>query len=74
MFGKKQKHLILTLLRLGEAPGLELVKLSGGFLNRGTVYMHLAELQEEGKVTTRVEIKAIGPLKLPRRYYRLTRP
>jgi DNA-binding PadR family transcriptional regulator len=57
--------------------GLEMVKASDGQLKRGVIYLHLARLEENGLVETRLEnehdheYRADNPR--PRRMYRITK-
>lgn len=63
----------LRLLREhGELKGLELVKLSGGRLKRGTVYVVLARLQDRGLVQYQ-KLYRLGEA-VPRRLYSLVNP
>ncbi len=55
----------------GRAYGLELVKASGGRLKRGTVYVLLGRLADEGLVDSAQEIEENRP-GLPKRYFWLT--
>jgi DNA-binding PadR family transcriptional regulator len=69
--GAQQEQAILELLleHGGWMYGLELVKASSGRLGRGTVYIHLDNLEVRGHVESREEPLSTG---LPRRQYRIT--
>lgn len=74
MFPKlsKKKYIILDLLRAGrEMYGLELVKESGGTLPRGTVYVTLDRMEDEGLVTSQPEVDP-NRSGSPRRLFRIT--
>lgn len=68
----RAKQAILELLRK-ESPlyGLELVKRSEGRLKRGTVYVHLASLEDEGVVRS-FEGEDLHHSGSPRRQYEIT--
>lgn len=53
----------------GEMCGRDIVKSSDGTVGRGTVYVRLARLEDEGLVSSREERDSHD---LPRRWYRLT--
>ncbi len=53
--------------------GLALVKASAGVLKRGTVYVHLGQMEDEGLVDSRREArKPLNYIGIPRRQYRIT--
>lgn len=57
----------------GELYGLQLVKLSEGRLGRGTVYVHLSRLEDEGLVSSREEDDVPDArVGLRRRLYKIT--
>lgn len=64
---------VLRLLReaLAGLYGLELVKASGGKLNRGSVYVILGRMEEKGYVKSHTAPKANHP-GLPRPHYKIT--
>lgn len=67
-----KKRLVLEMLVSNqEMYGLEMVDASKGQLKRGTVYVTLARMQDEGLVESRIveEDGLPGP---PRRFYRIT--
>lgn len=64
-----EARVLELLAATGEAYGLELVGLSGGWLKRGTVYVLLDRMREKGLVADRQEQTSVG---IPRRSYRLT--
>jgi DNA-binding PadR family transcriptional regulator len=68
-----KERLILELL-IAEGPqfGLQLVKLSGGALKRGTVYATLARMEAKGYVASEQEPLPAGGIGLPRRRFRPT--
>ena len=66
------ESLVMELLRGRERYGLELVDASGGALKRGSVYVTLARMEEQGFVDSRQEDRAHGASGLPRRLYRAT--
>ena len=74
MFGRKQKRLILNLLRLGgEQRGLQLIQSSGGFLRRGTIYVRLHDLCSEDLVkVSKAHSQSPSHLKGIVRFYDLT--
>lgn len=63
---------IIGLLSGSERYGLELVKLSGGAIKRGTVYTTLQRMEAKGFVTSRQEPITPEWIGLPRRLYRPT--
>jgi DNA-binding PadR family transcriptional regulator len=70
--GVSQREAILEILRSEprrEWYGLEMIKASGGRLGRGTVYVFLHRLEEEGLVTSRPEPESDTSV-LGRRLYR----
>jgi DNA-binding PadR family transcriptional regulator len=62
-FANKTELLVLSLLKQSPAGlyGLELVRLSGGKLKRGTVYLTLGRLEERGLVNSKI----LGPANHP---------
>lgn len=70
---QRPEDVIVRLLREhGELRGLDLVKLSDGALSRGSVYVHLSRLEDEGVVAvrwSRDELRG-GPVGI----YRLVEP
>jgi len=59
---KGQRECILKLLQEhGELKGLDLVKKSNGILHRGTIYVRLGELVEEGVLKDRAATKEEDP-------------
>lgn len=52
--------------------GLELVKVSGGRLKRGTIYVTLGRMEDKGYIESRKEDPWPGTRGMPRRMYRLT--
>ena len=68
-----RKLLILRLLSSRpDAYGLDLVSLSNGVLERGTIYIMLADLEDRGFVTSRLENVEDASGRLPRRIYAIT--
>lgn len=68
----KKDVVILDLLPAGkEMYGLEMVKASGGKLDRTSVYVYLARLEEKGFLESR-QVKQEGASGMPRRLYRIT--
>ncbi len=64
---------ILNLLfREGELFGLELIAKSNGFLKRGTVYVLLDRLENEGLVKSKLKDAPKGSKGPARRLYRIT--
>lgn len=67
-----KEHLILDLLiSRGEMYGLEFVKLSGGELKRGTVYVTLGRMADKGYVESRQE-REPGASGMPKRLFQAT--
>lgn len=66
----------LVILRVlsdgGEQYGLDIVKASDGVHTRGTVYVYLSGMQDQGVVASRVEDDPPPPPQIPRRLYRIT--
>lgn len=62
-----KKYLILEMLMSGERYGLDLVKASKGRLKRGTIYITLGRMEDEGLVLSRLAADLI-----PRRLYKVT--
>lgn len=60
------------LLREGELFGLELIEKSNGFLKRGTVYVLLDRLENEGLVKSKLRDAPKGAQGPARRVYRIT--
>lgn len=56
-----------------EMYGLELIEASGGKLGRGTVYVHLANLEDGGFISSRLETEEedLKPGQTARRLYQL---
>jgi DNA-binding transcriptional ArsR family regulator len=52
--------------------GRDLVQASGGALSRGSVYVHLMRMEDEGLVESHefVELSLLPPYRTPRRVYR----
>lgn len=70
----EKQMLILQILsrnRNKEMYGLEIIDASDGKLSQGTVYVHLARLEENGDITSRKEESPPAGC-TPRRLYRLT--
>ena len=68
---KAARQEILRLLRdMGEMYGLDMVKASK-HLNRGSIYVHLNHMEDEGLVSSRVVETITGPL-AGRRIYAIT--
>ena len=74
---EKRDHLILILLQQhGEAGGLDLVKSSNRRLKRGTIYIHIARLEDAKLVQRRIvpyvsEVVSVDHL--PRHLFSLTK-
>ena len=66
----KSLEILRQLRDHGESYGLEMVKRSGGTLKRGTVYIVLSQLTDEGMIRDRVA-PGHEKSKLPRRLYEL---
>lgn len=68
-----KERMILAILYNGkELYGLEMVRMSGGELKRGTIYVTLARMVEKGLVESRQEDKPADRPGLPRRLYKIT--
>lgn len=66
-------YLILgMLLDEPNQPGLKMVKESGGLLSRGTIYVQLETLSDNGLVKSEPWIDDPLPTEIPRRLYSLT--
>lgn len=69
----EKEALILRLLtRHGTLYGLQLVKLFGDKLKRGTVYVTLGRMEEKGLVSSTPEERPDDAVGLPRRLYTAT--
>jgi DNA-binding PadR family transcriptional regulator len=66
-----KRELILDLLGDQEMYGLDLIDKSGGTLKRGTIYVHLARMEEQDLIQGRACESAREGC-LPRRRYRAT--
>lgn len=64
----KKRVILITLSKVGELSGLRLSQLTG--IARGSVYVYLTTLEEDGWVVSRV-VSEPGYLGGKRRYYRL---
>lgn len=70
---EKQVDAVLGhLLMFGESYGREMVGFSRGVLARGTVYVLLGQLEQEGLVYSREEALTPDYVGIPRRLYSLT--
>jgi DNA-binding PadR family transcriptional regulator len=70
---EKQVDAVLGhLLMRGESYGHEMVKESNGVLGRGTVYVLLGQLEQQGLLKSREEGCPSEYLGIPRRLYRMT--
>lgn len=67
----KKEELILDLLGQSEMYGLDLIEKSGGSLGRGTIYVHLARMEELDLVQAR-QVASEHESALPRRIYKAT--
>lgn len=52
----KEKLVLDMLIQRGESYGLDMVKVSGGTLKRGTIYVTLGRLMDKGYVTCRTSL------------------
>ena len=69
---RTEARLLQLLAAGGEQYGLQLVKASGGWLKRGTVYVLLARMQDKGFVESREETSTDERIGIKRRLYRVT--
>lgn len=67
----KEAEILDLLLSGREMYGLEMIRESGGGLKRGTIYVLLDRLQDQGFVSSRKE-ETSDASGLARRYYRIT--
>lgn len=65
-----KERLILRLLKGGPMYGLDMIKQSDGVLKRGTIYVTLSRMEDEGLVRSFL-VEAPPPV-VPRRQYKLT--
>lgn len=75
MLLSKTEALILQIMSdngFKERYGLELLKLSGGKIKRGTIYTTLQRMEDKGFVTSRQEEKPDDVSGIPRRMYEIT--
>ena len=68
----KERQIIELLYEHNELYGLELVKLSGGALKRGTVYVSLGRLEDKGLVEARTKAPPPNLGGPPRRIFSLS--
>lgn len=71
---RRQRECILRLLTEGDALGMELVSASDGLLSRGSVYVVLDRMEEEGLIVSSpiAERERFYGERIPRRVYRIT--
>ena len=67
----KQNLILQILSQHGEMSGLDIVKASSGRLRRGTVYVHLSQLESQRLISAR-EILSQKTPGMPKRLYSLT--
>ncbi len=70
--GARERLILRDLLVNPWAYGLELVERSGGLLKRGTVYVTLGRLEQEGLLDSLEETTTPDHVGIPRRVYTLT--
>lgn len=74
-FGGRERAELVVLRLLQGSPemlGLDLVKASHGDLGRGTIYVHLARMEDQGLIASRPERFTRPEIGIVRRLYRIT--
>ncbi len=69
---QKEDQILALLVSQGKMYGLEFVKKSNGLLKRGTIYVTLSRMEDQGLVESWVETSQKGEQGPPRRLYKIS--